>query len=540
MATYNVRKNGSGTHTEIQAAIAQASSGDTINIGEGTFNENVEVYKPGITFVGAGKDKTIIKGFSNNSYTKASCVFTSGSPVVSVPSGTADMFVGQPIESSDTKLGLACYIVSKTASTVTVSQNAAASGSASLIHRLSEGTIMTRASNLSFSAMKVEGFDAHDANEKSGFFFRNIYTSWKSTNGGSMTPSSNITVSDCEIMADGEYAILTDAVGTVGNITVTGCVVSGKTFSGNVAPASASTVRQAVVFQGANLPITFTNNKIDVIVGGIRSDGTLNHNQAVTIDANSSVVTGNQIRARAINSSGAYVTQLNGLALRMRGYAPSVSGNVNKTFEGQTNYGFLILPTWVASKSFSAGDFVFLSNKIWKALSGHSSLAGNAPNVAGGAAYWQDVSAQANIQSQLAAKGQAYYQMNSQSNVSVTVGLAAAAQVSAGEPVKAQMGSAFVGSISAVSADPIFSNQANWSMVSYIYKKVGSSARLVSSFKIFTDEKSMKIRSGMVSGDQFQLFKIIISKVESDGSRSLKVVKRSQIEDVSQYDFQLK
>jgi hypothetical protein len=517
-----------------------ATSGDTINIGEGTFNETVEVYKPGLSFVGAGKDKTIVKGFSNNSYTKTSCVFTLGSPVVSVPSGTSDMFVGQPIESSDTKLGNACYIIAKDASTVTVSQNAAASGTASLIHRLTEGTIMTRASNLSFSAMKVEGFDAHDANEKSAFFFRNTFASWKSTTGGSMTPSTNITVSDCEIMADGEYAILTDAIGTVGNITVTGCIISGKTFSGNVAPVSASTVRQAVVFQSANLPITFTNNKVDVIVGGIRADSTLNHNQAVTIDANSSVVTGNQIRARAINSSGEYVTQLNGLALRMRGYSPTVSNNTNKTLEGQTNYGFLILPSWAASKAFLANQYAFKSNKIWKCIQDHTSATANAPDIAGGAAYWQDVTAQADIQSQLASAGQAYYQLNSGSNQSVTVLLSSSSQVSSGDPVKAKMGASFVLAISSVSADPVFSSQSNWSMVSYIFKKVGSSARLVSSFRDFALEKSMKLRSGMVAGDQFQIHKIIIAKFESDGSRTLKVIKRSQIEDPSQYDFQLK
>lgn len=540
MAIRNVRKDGSGTHTTIQAAIADAVSGDTINIGEGLFEENVEVYKPNLTFVGAGKDKTSIKGISNNSYTKASCVFTSGSPVVSVPAGTSDMYVGQPIESSDTKLGLACYIIAKNASSVTVSQNAAASGTASLLHRQSEGSVVTRASGLSFSGLKVIGFDAHDANEKSAIYFRNINTSWKSTNGGGMTPSSNITVSDCEFVADGEYAILSEAIGTVGNISVSGCVISGKTFSGNVAPASASTVRQAVVFQSANLPITFTNNKVDVIVGGIRADATLNHNQAVTIDANSSVVTGNQIRARAIDASGAYVAQLNALALRMRGYSPTVSGNINKTYDGQTNYGFLILPTWAASKSFVSGDFAFKSSKVWKCIGGHTSATANAPDVAGGAAFWQDITLQADMQAQLAAVGKAYYQLNSGSNQSVTMGLASASQVASGDPVKAKMSASIVGAISSVSSDPAFSSQANWTMVSYIFKKVGSSARLVSSFRDFSAEKPMKLRSGMVAGDQFQIHKIVIAKFESDGSRTLKVVKRAQIEDASQYDFQLK
>ena len=45
MTAFYVRKDGSGTHTDITSAYMAASSGDTIDIGEGTFTESVEVFK---------------------------------------------------------------------------------------------------------------------------------------------------------------------------------------------------------------------------------------------------------------------------------------------------------------------------------------------------------------------------------------------------------------------------------------------------------------------------------------------------------------
>lgn len=67
-------------------------------------------------------------------------------------------------------------------------------------------------------------------------------------------------------------------------------------------------------------------------------------------------------------------------------------------------------------------------------------------------------------------------------------------------------------------------------------KKDGSSARLVSASRNLAVSKNMKLKSGMVSGDQFQLHKIIISKAD----RTLLVMKRSDIEDAESYDFVLK
>jgi len=62
MAIFNVKKDGTGTHTEIQSAIYDAVSGDTVEVGPGLFEENVEIFSKSIKLYGAGRDLTTIQG----------------------------------------------------------------------------------------------------------------------------------------------------------------------------------------------------------------------------------------------------------------------------------------------------------------------------------------------------------------------------------------------------------------------------------------------------------------------------------------------
>lgn len=100
MSIFYVRKNGSGTHTTIQSAIYDSVNGDTIDIGPGTFNENIELNKA-VILKGAGKDITIVQGKLNNDVF-ASCSWYAGESVINT-SSTAGMIRGRLI--SGTNLG---------------------------------------------------------------------------------------------------------------------------------------------------------------------------------------------------------------------------------------------------------------------------------------------------------------------------------------------------------------------------------------------------------------------------------------------------
>ena len=97
------------------------------------------------------------------------------------------------------------------------------------------------------------------------------------------------------------------------------------------------------------------------------------------------------------------------------------------------------------------------------------------------------------------------------------------------------MSKSMVKSIPKVASSGVFSNEANWKLVSYIFKKTTNAQRIVSAFRDFDAEKSVKLKSGMVEGDEFELHKIIISTSD----RTLMVIKRDEISGADSFDFVL-
>jgi hypothetical protein len=108
-------------------------------------------------------------------------------------------------------------------------------------------------------------------------------------------------------------------------------------------------------------------------------------------------------------------------------------------------------------------------------------------------------------------------------------------QSGSGQPMLFSMSKNMVKSLPQVTADAVFSDESNWKLVSFIFKKSSNAQRIVSSFRDFEAEKSVNLKSGMVSGDDFELHKIIISKAD----RTLLVMKRDDIEDAQEFDFTL-
>ena len=533
MSTFYVKKNGSGTHTTIQSAFVQAVSGDIIEVEAGLFEENVDFYKSGITLKGAGKNLTEIRGVLESNVTK-SCTFTSGSTTLSIPAGTSGWVVGRYIQG--TGLATTARIVSVSETSVTVSSaTTAAKTNQSVIMIATPSTVVVRGTNHKIKDLKITAVQALESrclSDNSAIFFRNT--------GNGEVPANGYTLEDCIIEARGESAIMTDAASTIGNGIIRNNVIQGKTFvgasaaqvpafgtmtkigtvlsnrtiqfsdlsgitaphagnsqgseitpglrvsaiNGNIVTVTANipdaigtsrsfsfgnvqfnfpnVSRQLVVIQGVNSATQFVNNTVN----GVTGSG-VTYNTAVTVDAPNSTITGN-----TMNGEFKY-----GFALRARGVNSIVSGNINYSFPGNENAGYLIGPN------------------------GASQLFG----------------------------------MTVGTNTSITAKLVSVEQNAGDTFVSFEMSKQVLKQNSTISSHPSFSNEANWNMVSYVFKHNSSARRVVGSFKDFSSPKKSKLKPNMAIGDKFELHKIILAT----SSRNLLVLKRSEISAASGFDFTL-
>jgi len=545
MSTFYVRKNGSGTHTDITRAYMAAASGDTIDIGAGTFTESIEVFKNNLTFVGASKETTIIQGIPYAAVQTVSvCSWTSGnnyftlSGTAALPAFTVGMSISDSVNATNSPSGAQITSIDVANRKIYINKNFTTTLSSRIMkHWGKVAAIELRASGFTMSKIKVMDDSASSAAVELSAIFIGASIANQGASKVSGTSSTGFNISDCEFVAVGDYAMLSESSVLVGSGTVTNCLFSGKTFSGVNSVAGA--VRQGVVFQNANLPINFTNNTLDMVCGGLTTAGVYSGNQVATIDAYGSVVTGNSFKGRAINPSGAYFN-LTSLALRMRGGNATVSNNSIKGSGGFTTYGYLILPTFtnLSGKTIPVDEVVTNSSRYFKCTQAHLYAADKTPvSGASWASYWTELTGDASqVNALLIANGKANYQANSGTNITITRLLIAVAQAAANSFINSEMGKDVLKSISKVSSDAVFSNEANWKLVSYIFKHNSSSRRLVSSFESnFESSKKTKLKTNMKIGDGFQLHKIIISKP----GRTLLVISRSEIADVSGFDFSL-
>ena len=544
MSTFYVRKDGSGTHTDITSAYMAASINDTIDIGEGTFIESIEVFKNNLTFVGASKATTIIQGIPFLAVQTASvCNWTSGNNfftvggVATLPAFTVGMSLSDIVNATNSPSGAQITSIDSANRKIYINKNFTTTLSSKVMKHWGRiAAIELRASGFTMSKIKVIDDSASSAAVELSAIFIGASQPNQGASKVSGTSSTGFSISDCEFVAVGDYAMLSEANNTVGNGTVTNCLFSGKTFSGVNSVAGA--VRQGVVFQNANLPITFVNNTLDMVCGGMTTANVYSGNQVATIDAYGSIVTGNSFKGRAINASGVYFN-LAGLALRMRGGNATVNNNSIQGSGGFTTYGYLILPTYtnLSGKTIPVGEVVTNSSRFFKCTQAHLYAADKTP-VAGAswASYWTELTGTAEqIGVLLIENGKANYHANSGTNITITKLLIAVTQAAANSFINSEMGKDVLKSISKVSSDAVFSNDANWKLVSYIFKHSSSSRRLVSSFRAFESSKKTKLKTNMQVGDVFELYRIIISKPD----RTPLVIKRSEISGASGFDFSL-
>ena len=349
MTTFFVRKDGSGTHATIQSAIMAASDNDIIDIGEGLFEESLDVYK-GVKLHGAGKALTIIQGSYRANVAKSG-TWAIGSKTINIPGGTAGLEVGRIVTGTGLATNSRIESIGPTSITININTTAAKAtlSSFNMLYQ-NDGCVRVRGGTSSafaeFKNLKVVGNNGI-APENPGVEYTAVYF----RNTGLGTNYCQYAVMDnCHIEANGEYAIISDAGVAVGNITIKNCLITGQTFLG-ANPSSgnqfsvANVPRQLVTFQSVNLPITFKDNSIQGVTGGTTTLGAMSFNSAVTIDAPNSLVTGN-----TINGTHGY-----GYALRVRGAGSTASNNVNYAVGANANSGFLIGPTGAQTGGLNVG-----------------------------------------------------------------------------------------------------------------------------------------------------------------------------------------
>lgn len=534
MSIFYVRKDGSGTHTTIQSAFIQANTGDTIDVGPGLFEENVDFYKSGIILKGAGKNLTEVKGILESNV-QLSCTFALGATTISAPSGTSGLIVGRHIQGTGFANGTRIVSISPTSFVISTATTLAKTNQL-MTMALVPSTIVVRGANHTIKDMKITAVQALSSrclSDNAAIFFRTASTTAAST------AASGYILENCIIEARGESAIMTDAASGVGSGIIRNNTIQGKTFVGSEAaqvPAFGTMTKTGTVLsnrtiqfsdlsgitaphagnsQGSEITpglrvVSISGNVVTVsanitdAVGTSRSFSFANvqfnypnvPRQLVVVQGtnmatqflNNTVngVTGSGITyntAVTVDTSNATVTgnTLNGefkygYALRARGAGSTVSNNINYSLPSNPNQGFLIGPTGSQFSGMSIG-----------------------------------------------------------SNTSISASLIESSQTTGNSSVSFQMSKDQVKTISKVASDAFYSDSANWHMVSFVYKNGSNNKRLTPSFKSFADAKVSKLRYGMMSGDVMQLHKIIISK----SNRQHLVIKRSEIDGASAFDFTL-
>lgn len=528
MATYYVRKDGSGTHTTIQGAIASAVSGDIIDVGPGVF-DNIDFYKNGITIIGAGKDQTEIKGVTQANVSK-STTWALGVTTINIAAGTSGFLPGHPITGTGIPTNARIVQVNPTSIVISAATTAARTTATALTMSGIDCAVRWRGTGNVLKNVKVTAIQgrASKAVDAGAIYFRNA--------GLGAVAANTYWVENCEITAMGDSAIMTDPSG-VGGGTVKGCIINGKTFVGSL-PAQVhafSTLPLTVTFLTSNTIEIPSDNLVDVAVGSPLLAGGFVPSSTTVSAINGNVLTLNKTLTGGIGTSQS-VTFTNiqfNVANVARQLVVFQSTNtsvqfLNNTVNGVTGGGI----------SYNTAVTVDPANSI---ISGNTFDGefkyGYALRVRGAGSTVEN-----NVNKSVAPNTNAGYligttaYMNYGSNSSIESKLVIASQASSGEPVSANIDKAQLKTLSKVASDPVYSNESNWNLVVCVYKHKDSSKRLISASRDLSVPKDMKLKSGMASGQEYQLHKIIITKAD----RSMLVLKRSEIDNASSYDFILK
>jgi hypothetical protein len=530
MATFYVKKDGSGTHQTIMGAMSVAVNGDTIEVEAGTFTENLDFYKDGITINGAGMDQTFIVGSTQTSVPKTGNL-TTGSNVVSVPLGTSGMKAGHIV--TGTGIPTNTRITGVSESSFTMSANATATRTNSAVTMAAiDSAVRWRGNNNKLKNVKVTDIPgrASKAVDNGCIYFR--------TAGLGAVAANNYWVENCHFVADGDMAIVSDNTGPGGG-TITGCLIEGQTFSGPQPTqvsgfSSVSTSVNILTTNTIEVPSSFLVNvqvgsPILAVAGLVASSTTVSAISGTVLTLNKALLSGVGTSQSLTFTNIQF--NVDNVARQLVVIQPSNTGPVyftNNTVKGVTGGGvsYNTAVTVDAPNSIVTGNYFDGEYKFGYAL-----------RVRGAGSVVEN-----NMNMSKPAKPNAGYLiglipgMSIGTNISVTKALLNSSQANAGDPIVNSIDKDTLKMVDRVSDDPVFSDETNWKMVSVIYKHDGSAKRLTQGFRDFSAEKGMKLKPGMQSGEKYELKRMIIRKSD----RTMMVVDRSEISDASSFDFTLK
>lgn len=142
---------------------------------------------------------------------------------------------------------------------------------------------------------------------------------------------SDVVVRGNNIIANGDAGLMAEYGATISGFVISGNEFSGQTFAGDTPGGdgfseqftTANVPRQLVVMGGGpgggnTSNVTFSDNVVSGIAGGVNADGKPQGNTLVTIDSNGSTISGNVFEGR---------TTRYGTSLRARGPNATISGN---------------------------------------------------------------------------------------------------------------------------------------------------------------------------------------------------------------------
>jgi hypothetical protein len=533
MAIINVKKDGSGQATTIQQGMMLAQSGDTVQVEAGLFEENVDFYKSGITLQGAGKNLTEIRGILESNVSKNG-TFTSGSTTLSFPSGTEGFKLGRFL--SGVGLPTNARIVSISPTSVVISAvTTAAKTNQAVIMVAVPSAVVVRGANHKVKDLKITAPQALESRclaDNAAIFFR--------TTGNGEVPASGYTLEDCIIEARGESAIMTDASNFVGGGIIRRNTIQGQTFVGASAaqvPAFGTMSKSGTVLSARTIQFSDLSGITAPHAGNSQGSEITPGLRVASISGNVVTVTANIPDAVGTSRSFSFANvQFNfpnvPRQLVVLQGVNTASQFLNNTVKGKTGSGI----TYNTAVTVDMANAVITGNSMNGEFKfGYALRArGAGATVSNNVNY--SLPGKENAGYLIGPTGSQSFGYNIGTNTSITRTLVSAAQTTAGQPMSVTMSKGMIKALSKVSQHIDFSDEANWNLVSFVFKKSSSAQRLVSAFKDFDSEKSVKLKSGMVSGDQFQLHKIIISTSD----RSLLVMKRSEIDDAESFDFILK